>query len=220
MISMNIDYKKFSENLLEFEKFNDQLPNERKKIDNYNSLANIYISYKGQISDANTKAIEIVEKAYEALRLVENENLMIKYELDFEQKLAQAFYSRGVNSKDKVAAKEDYEQAIEHYQNLLHLNASNEEEILVKIGVIYQEMGELARAVEQFQGAIKNFPKSIDAYVKLGNLLLDMEQSKAEGSRNYQAAKLVYEQANALEVSTEDEAFKKLKRRFDNLSIY
>ena len=96
----------------------------------------------------------------------------------------------------------------------------NEEEILVKIGVIHQEMGAPARAVEQFQDTIKNFPKSIDAYVKLGNLLLDMEQSKAEGSRNYQAAKLVYEQANSLESSTEDEAFKKLKRRFDNLSIY
>ncbi|MEH7115079.1 protein kinase [Neobacillus niacini] len=219
MISMNIDYKEFSENLLEFETFNDRLPNERKKIDNYNSLANIYISYKGQISDANTKAIEIVEKAYEALRLVENENLMLKYELDFEQKLAQAFYSRGVNSKDKLTAKEDLERAIEHYQNLWDLNASNKEEILVKIGVIYQEMGEPARAIKEFQDAIKNYPKSIDAYVKLGNLLLDIEQSKDEGSRNYQAAKLIFEQANALDGAGEDEAFKKLKRRFDNLTM-
>ncbi|MEH7246192.1 protein kinase [Neobacillus niacini] len=219
MISMNIDYKEFSENLLEFEKFNDRLPNERKKIDNYNSLANIYISYKGQITDANTKAIEIVGKAYEALHLVENENLLLKYELDFEQKLAQAFYSRGVNSKDKLTAKEDYEQAIQRYQNLLDLNASNEEEILVKIGVIYQEMGAPARAVEKFQEAIKNYPKNIDAYVKLGNLLLDIEQSKDEGSRNYQAAKLIFEQANALDGAGEDEAFKKLKRRFDNLTM-
>ncbi|MDF2787653.1 MAG: serine/threonine protein kinase [Neobacillus sp.] len=219
MISMNIDYKKFSESLLEFEKFNDQLPNERKKVDNYNSLANIYISYKGQISDANTKAIEIVEKAYEVLRLVENENLLIKYELDFEQKLAQAFYSRGVNSKDKVSAKEDYEQAVQHYQNLLDLNARNEEEIVVKIGVIYKEMGEPTRAVEQFQNAIKNYPESIDAYVKLGNLLLDIEQSKDDGSRNYQAAQLIFEQANRLDGAGEDEAFKKLVRRFDNLSI-
>ncbi len=219
MISMNIDYKEFSERLLEFETFNDRLPNERKKIDNYNSLANIYISYKGQISDANTKAIEIVEKAYEALRLVENENLLLKYELDFEQKLAQAFYSRGVNSKDKLTTKEDCEQAIQHYQNLLDLNASNEEEILVKIGVIYQEMGEPGRAVEKFQEAIKKYPKNIDAYVKLGNLLLDIEHSKDEGSRNYQAAKLIFEQANALDGAGEDEAFKKLKRRFDNLTM-
>ncbi|MFP7299897.1 protein kinase domain-containing protein [Neobacillus niacini] len=219
MISMNIDYEKFSENLFEFEKYNDTLPNERKKIDNYNSLANIYISYKGQISDANTKAIEIIEKAYEVLRLVENENLLLRYELDFEQKLAQAFYSRGVNSKDKETAKEDYEQAIHHYQNLLDLNAENEEEILVKIGVIYQEMGDTAVAVKQFQDAIKNAPKSIDAYVKLGNLLLDIEQSKEEGIRNYHDAKLVYDEVNALDGAGEDEAFKKLKRRFDNLSI-
>jgi serine/threonine-protein kinase len=124
-----------------------------------------------------------------------------------------------VNSKDKVSANEDYEHAIQHYQNLLDLNASNEEEIVVKIGVIYQEMGEPTRAVEQFQNAIKNYPESIDAYVKLGNLLLDIEQSKDEGSRNYQAAQLIFEQANTLDGAGEDEAFKKLVRRFDNLSI-
>ena len=218
MISMNIDYQMFTDKLIEFEKFNDRLPNERRKIDNYHSLANIYISYKGQIPEANTKAIEIVGKAYDVIDLIEAENLLIRYEVDFEQKLAQAFYSRGVNSKDQEAARADYEQAIEHYQTLLDLNASNEEDVLVKIGVIYQEMGESARAAEQFKRTMKKFPASIDAFVKLGSLLLDIEQSKEESSRNYQEAQNVYQQLQKIEGAEEDEAFKKLTRRFDNLS--
>src|SRR5690606_35637557 len=93
---MNIDYDEFSTNLLEFESFNDNLPNNAKKVDNYNSLANIYISYKGQIADANTKAITVVQKAQEVLGFASDEQIRLKYELEFEQKLAQAFYSRGV----------------------------------------------------------------------------------------------------------------------------
>ncbi|MCM3567297.1 protein kinase domain-containing protein [Neobacillus mesonae] len=219
MISMNIDYGSFSKKLTQFEKYNDGLANDRKKVDNYNSLANIYISYKGQIPDANTKAIEIVEKAYKVLQLMEDEQLKLKYEVDFEQKLAQAFYSRGVNSQDQLAARDDYEQAIEHYQNVLDLDVKNKEDVLVKIGAIYQDMGEPIRAKEQFRQTIKSYPKSIDAYTKLGNLLLDIEQTKPEGKRNYNEAKQVYAQVSGIAGAKEDEAFKKLTRRFENLRI-
>ncbi|MCM3668151.1 protein kinase [Mesobacillus maritimus] len=218
MSSMNIDYDKFADALLAFEKYNDKLPNDRNKIDNYHSLANIYISYKGQIPDANTKTIAIVDKAYEVLELVNSENILLSYEIDFEQKLAQAYYSRGVNSKDQVAAREDYEKAIEHYHTLLDLNV-DQEDVLIRIGTIYQEMGEAARAVEQFDLALKEFPESIDAHIKLGNLLLDIEQSKAEGKRNYKQAVKIYDEARSLTGAQDNDAFKKLTRRFDNLNI-
>lgn len=217
--SMNIDYQEFAENLVEFEEFNDGLPNDRKKIDNYNSVANIYISYKSQIPEANTKAIDSIQKAYEVLRLVEDEKLLIRYEVEFEQKLAQAYYSRGVNSKDKATANGDFEQAIQHYHNVLDLNAGDEEEVLGKIGVIYQEMGQHNRAIEQFEHIIEKYPESINAYIKLGNLLLDIEQGKAEKSRNYKDAKAIFDEVNSIPGAHEDESFKKLKRRMDNLNL-
>lgn len=216
---MNIDYDQFSTNLLEFESFNDNLPNNVKKVDNYNSLANIYISYKGQIADANTKAITVVQKAQKVLELAPDEQLQLKYEIEFEQKLAQAFYSRGVNSEDQVAARDDFEQATQHYNNLLDLNVANKEEVMNNIGVIYQEMGEHSQAVEQFERTIKEYPKSLNAYVKLGNLLLDIEQGKPEDQRSYNKAKEVFDKAGKLEGAKDNEAYKKLSRRMGNLNI-
>lgn len=219
MSSLNIDYMKFAGDLQDFQQYNDSLPNDRKKIDNYNSLANIYISYKSQIPEANTQAIELIGKAQDVLAKLENEQLQFKYEMEFEQKLAQAYYSRGVNSEDKDGARGDYEQAIELYNNLLDLNAADQEDILVKIGVIYQEMGEFSRSSEQFQATLKKYPESINAHVKLGNLLLDIEQTKEETQRNYTEAKKIYEKASILPAGKEDEAFKKLTRRMENLNI-
>ncbi|TCN24109.1 protein kinase domain-containing protein [Mesobacillus foraminis] len=219
MGTLNINYKKFAGDLLEFQKFNDSLPNNAKKIENYNSLANIYISYKSQISEANTEAIDIVLKAGDILEQLGQEELQFRYEMEFEQKLAQAYYSRAVNSEDKLTARDDYELAVEHYSKLIELNAPNQEEILGNIGVIHQEMGESSQAVEQFQTAIKKLPDSINIHVKLGNLLLDIEQSKEESKRNYKEAKQLYQKAGKLKGAREDEAFKKLTRRMENLRI-
>ncbi|WP_210364459.1 serine/threonine-protein kinase [Bacillus sp. REN3] len=219
MSSLNVDYTKFASDLQAFYQYNDGLPNDRKKIDNYNSLANIYISYKSQIPEANSQAIDVIKKAKDVLAKLENEQLQFKYEMEFEQKIAQAYYSRGVNSADKESARNDFEMAIEHYNNLLDLNAEDQEEILVRIGVIYQEMGEFSRSAEQFNTTLKKFPESINAHVKLGNLLLDIEQAKEESKRNYTQAKTIYQKASNLKDAANNEAYKKLTRRMQNLNI-
>lgn len=217
MSQMNIDYKKFAAELQDFKTFNDSLANNRKKVENYHSLANIYISYKGQIPDANTRVIELVGQAKAVLEKLDQEQLTLKYELEFEQKLGQAYYSRGINSKDGAVAREDYEAAIDHFMNMLDLNTANKEEVLVTIGSVYQEMEEYPRAIEQLRAAIKSFPNSIHAHVKLGNLLLDIEQMKEEPARNYDQANAVFAEAGKITGAAQDEGYKKLKRRFDNL---
>src|SRR5690606_24513456 len=179
----------------------------------------IYISYKGQIADANTKAITVVQKAQEVLGFASDEQIRLKYELEFEQKLAQAFYSRGVNSEDQVSARDDFEQAVDHYNTLLDLNVPNKENVMINIGMIYQEMGEHSQAVEQFERILKEFPKSLNAYVRLGNLLLDIEQGKPEDQRNYSRAQEVFVRAGELENAGDNEAYKKLSRRMGNLNI-
>lgn len=219
MSSLNIDYDNFTQELEEFDNFNASLPNDRKKVDNYLALANIYSSYKGQIPDANTKTIETINKAYEVLRLLENENFNLTFEEKFEQKLAQAYHSRGINSVDKTAAREDFEQAIEHYMNLLTMNIANPEDANIKIGTIYQEMGEYPQAIEKFVQTIEEYPESIDAHIKLANLLLDMEQGKADGERDYTRASEVYEEIGSLAGSGESEDYRKLERRMKNLGL-
>ncbi|OIK10638.1 serine/threonine protein kinase [Bacillus sp. MUM 116] len=205
--SMNINYKSFAANLNKFEKFNDGLVNDRKKVDNYKSLAGIYISYKGQMANANTKTIEIIKKAYKVLDLIDDEKLRLNYKEDFESKLGQAYYSRGVRS----LAKADLEQAIEHYQTLLDLDIPNKPEVQTKIGVIFQNMGEPARAVQQLQKTIKSYPKYSDAYFKLTNLLLD--------NHSFKQAKQIYDQVGKIPGAKGDADYKKLTGRFKTLGI-
>ncbi|WML41266.1 protein kinase [Neobacillus sp. OS1-2] len=218
MGSLNIDYHKFAGDLDAFEKFTDKARNDAKKIDNYHSLANIYLSYKAQIPDANKKAIQLVIKANDVLIKLDDDFLTSKYAQDFERKLAQAYYSKGINSQDKTAAVNDFEEAIRLYTKLLDYREElNKEEDMLKIGTIYEELGKREQAAEQYERTITDFPTSLNAYTKLGNLLLDIEQPKED--RNYSAALQVYEQAAQLKDADQDEGFKKLTRRYMNLNL-
>ncbi|WP_026572744.1 protein kinase domain-containing protein [Bacillus sp. UNC438CL73TsuS30] len=214
--SMNIDYKRFANNLKRFEKFNDGLANDRKKVDNYKSLAGIYISYKGQLDGANTKTIEIINKADKVLKSIGDEKLQSQYDEDFKSKLGQAYYSRGVNLQSRA----DLEQAIRFYQELLEdLDEQDKPEVLTKIGVIYQDMKDWAKAVTTLQDTIKGYPKYIDAYIKLADVLLDIEQAKPEGKRNFKQAKQVYEKVSKLAGAKGDADFKKLTGRLVALGL-
>ncbi|MGM9987416.1 MAG: protein kinase [Bacillaceae bacterium] len=216
---MNVDYKAFHKELQDFEKYNDNTADDERKIDNYNSLANIYLSYKGQIPDANSQSIQLIEKAQNTLDKLENERLQVKYEVEFQQKLAQAYYSRGVSANDKETARTDFEQAIEHYNNLLTLEVTNEEDVRLKISQIYYAMGEIPQAIEILNESLKKYPTSISIHVKLGNLFLDIEQTKEEGKRSYSQAKNIYLKATNLKGAKEDESLKKLARRLQNLKV-
>ncbi|MFF2448940.1 protein kinase [Neobacillus sp. NPDC058068] len=220
MGSLDIDFKKFAHDLDDFEAFTDKARNDAKKIANYNSLANIYLSYKGQIPNANTRAIQLIDRANNVLSKLDDDSLADKYARDFELKLAQAYYSKGINSVDKTADTEDFEEAIRHYTNLLNDGDDmNQEEYMIKIGTIYQEMRQREQAVEQFESTIEQFPASLNAYIKLGNLLLDIEQPKEEARRNYAHALKVYEQAAKLKDAVKDEGFLKLRKRYMNLNL-
>ncbi|MFA9559941.1 tetratricopeptide repeat protein [Evansella sp. AB-rgal1] len=219
MSQMNIDYEVFSENLIELENYNDGLANTRKKVDNYHSLANIYSSYKAQIPEANTKVIDLIEKSQDIINRLDSEELHYRFELDFSHKLAQAYHSRATNSGAQENARNDFEQAIEHYFLLLELDVTNQEEIKLRIGSIYQQMGENSQAAEQFQAVIQEYPESTAAYVRLMNLFLDMEAAKAEGNRDYQDVLEYFHVARQLPGAGEDDGLERLIRRLKNLRL-
>lgn len=217
--SMNVEYEELATDLEKFNMYCDELPNDDKKIANYNSLANIYTSYKGRIENANDKVIKIINSANEALISLDDERLDLRYEVEFTTKLAQAYHSRGINNKDKEAAREDLKESIEYYQKLLSMDGAEREDMLIKIGEVYSDLEDYPKAVEQLRLTIDKYPESIKAYVKLVNLLLDVEQGKSEELRNYTEAKKVYEKAKDINEISEDEEFKKLERRMSNLEI-
>lgn len=218
MSNMNINYEQFSSQLEEFEVFVDALANDENKITNYNSLANIYSSYKSQIANANDKIIEIINKADTVLETVEDKQLELKYEIEFTQKLAQAYHSQGSNSADKQQGKSYFNSAINLYNELLDLEVRNTENILIKIGDIYYETQEYQTAIEYYNNTIKKYPNSIKAYSKMINTLLDIEQAKIDG-RNYDLIKSYYNSTSQISGANDNEDFKKLKRRMINLEI-
>lgn len=217
--SINVDYEKFQKQLLEFEKYNDTLAKGERMLANYNSLANIYTSYKGRIENANDKIIEIMDKSNEILIDLGDDGLKLLYEVEFNSKLAQAYHSRGVTSKENEIIASDLNKAITYYEILLDIDGAQKESTLIKIGEIYTDMGNYNKAIEQFNSVLKDYPSSNKAHIKLINLLLDIEQGKSEDVRNFTAAREAYVKATNVEGILQDDEFKKLQRRMSNLSI-
>ncbi|MDS0525605.1 protein kinase [Clostridium sp. SHJSY1] len=219
MSNMNVDYNDLQGEIDEFEKYVDSLPNDDKKLANYKALTIIYGSYKGQIQGANDKIIEIIEKANSILENIGNIQLNLRYEVDYTQKMAEAYQSKGIKAEDKETAKNYYDNALKLYNSLLDLEVKNKEEVLIKIADIYTETKDYQTAVEKFTGVIKSYPQSIQAYSKLINALVDLEQTKGNGVRNYTTAKDYYSRASKISGADDSAEFKKLTRRLRNLEI-
>lgn len=217
--SMNIDYEQFKEKLEEFEDYTYSLENNEKKVANYNSLAGIYISYKGFLEGANDKIISLVNNGSEILKSINDESLNLRYETDFNIKLAQAYHSKGINESNKEIAAKFFDTAIDYYNEVLDSDGASREDTLIKIGEIYNDAGNPARAIEQLNTAIKNYPESKKAYIKLINILLDVEQYKGESARNYALCIDTYNTACGIEGIDNEQEFIKLKRRMGNLGI-
>ena len=217
--SMNIDYEQFKEKLEEFEDYTYSLENNEKKVANYNSLAGIYISYKGFLEGANDKIISLVNNGSEILKSINDESLNLRYETDFNIKLAQAYHSKAINESNKEIAAKFFDTAIDYYNEVLDSDGASREDTLIKIGEIYNDAGNPARAIEQLNTAIKNYPESKKAYIKLINILLDVEQYKGESARNYALCIDTYNTACGIEGIDNEQEFIKLKRRMGNLGL-
>ena len=217
--SMNIDYEQFKEKLEEFEDYTDSLENNEKKVANYNSLAGIYISYKGLLEGANDKIISLVNNGSEILKSINDDSLNLRYETDFNIKLAQAYHSKGINESNKEIAAKFFDTAIDYYNEVLDSDGASREDTLIKIGEIYNDAGNPARAIEQLNTAIKNYPESKKAYIKLINILLDVEQYKGESARDYALCIDTYNTACGIEGIDNEQEFIKLKRRMANLGL-
>ena len=217
--SMDIDYEQFKEKLEEFEYYTDSLENNEKKVANYNSLAGIYISYKGFLEGANDKIISLVNNGSEILKSINDDSLNLRYETDFNIKLAQAYHSKGINESNKEIAAKFFDTAIDYYNEVLDSDGASREDTLIKIGEIYNDAGNPARAIEQLNTAIKNYPESKKAYIKLINILLDVEQYKGESARDYALCIDTYNTACGIEGIDNEQEFIKLKRRMANLGL-
>lgn len=219
MSTMNIDYSEFEDKLNGFETYVDNSVNDEKKLANYKTLSSIYSSYKGQISDANDKIIQIIEKAEHTLQNMDDSKMSLRYELDYKQKAADAYNSKASKSVDKQTAADYYEKAVNLYNEALDLDASAQDEILMKIGDIYVATEQYSAAIEYYTKVVSEYPNSIKGYSKLIGVLLDVEQKKDTASRDYSQILSYYNTVSKLDGAGESDDLKKVKRRMTNLEI-
>lgn len=220
MSSLNIDYEEFAKRLLEFDEYNESLPNDQRKIENYYALANIFLSYKSQIKNANTIAINIIQKAMNLLNILDDEQLNGMYESSFQYKIAQAYYSRAIHSTSQSKAREDYQKAIEYFNQLIEQDVPETENHLVTVGIIFREMKEYKLAREQFEKVIQQYPDNVHAYIELGDLLIDQELNKREKQRNFTKVLEIFEEVKDIEKVYENDSFQKFVRRLENLNLF
>src|SRR5262249_28424649 len=79
--------------------------------------------------------------------------------------------ARHLERGDKYAAREQYQEAILEYRNVLRLDPANERAIR-QLGISYYELGELSRAFPYLLKAEASAPDSLDVRLKLGTIYL------------------------------------------------
>ena len=201
----------------EFEKYNDELKKSEARIQNYESLAGVYIANKSYLSqqkgapDPYQKAIEIIEKAEDTLNFLQDDALEDIYRSDVMRRKADAYYLRAASITKEKDAAAYYDIAVKAYQELIpYLEiADQKREIEVLIADIYKFQGDFQKAAEQYEQVIKTYPDSSYAYASYGLMEL-------VNRGNLKKAVELYHQAERLRTAAKDTNFNILKSKLQN----
>lgn len=215
-LSDSIDWKKIYEDLLEFESYNDKLKKSETQIQNYLSLASVYIANKSYLRqtqeeiDPYTKSIDILVKAEATLNFMQDSSLEDTYRVDILRRKADAYYLKAV-SLGESEAKIYYDQSITAYEELIpYLEIDDQKrEIQVLIADIYKFQGDYQKAAEKYEQTMKNYPESSYAYSSYG--LMELINRS-----NLSKAVSLYRQAEKLDTASKDTNFNILKSKLQN----
>ncbi|RPI70543.1 MAG: tetratricopeptide repeat protein, partial [Desulfobacteraceae bacterium] len=76
----------------------------------------------------------------------------------------------------KFMTEKNYKEAVLELKNVIQINPENDAARLV-LGDAYMKLGEFPMAVESYNAAVKNNPDNMDAYIKMGQVLLVAEST-------------------------------------------
>lgn len=216
-LSDTIDWSKIQEDLQKFEKYNDELKKSEARIQNYESLAGVYIANKSYLSqqkgaqDPYQKAIDIIEKAEDTLNFLQDDELEDIYRSDIMRRKADSYYLRATSMTEEKDAASYYDTAVKAYQELIPFLelADQKREIEVLIADIYKFQGDYQKAAEQYEQVIKSYPESSYAYASYGLMELVNRGDLKKAVR-------LYHQAERLSTASGDTNFNILKSKLQN----
>jgi serine/threonine-protein kinase len=201
-----------------FEEFNDNQNKDITQINNYLSLAGVYIANKSYIlnegKDPYQIAIDTLNKAEDTMEFLNENEVNDTYKKDIILRRGEAYHIKAANIAEVSEAKVNFEKAIGEYNNVISESDNNEvKKILMnKVADIYRTMKEYDKAGTEYSKIIQSYPNDTKAFTSYGMMLLVDDQ-------NPQKALELYLKAKNTEGSNKDTNLYKLEQKLKNAGI-
>lgn len=217
--SSKIDWTSVIKDLKEFEKYNDSQNINETQIDNYLSLASVYIANKSYIRQAKedpfTSAVTVIEKVKKSIDFLKDQKITDKYQAEILRRMGDAIYLRAAfNDTDKTAANSDYDKAVSSYGDLIPLidNAEVKRDLKQTIADIYKAKGDFGTASKKYQEVMDEYPNDPKSRSSYGLMVLIDMNDKAKAVELYKAAK-------QLPTAKNDSNFNTLEQKLKNAGV-
>lgn len=213
--SSSIDWEEVSGILQEFEEYTDNINQDINQIDNYISLAKVYIANKNYFTkdtDVYDLAERNLNKALETLEYIDDENKKQDYEMEIYTKLAELMKSRG--SKAKNINETDLNNAITYYTLLLNKFDMEDKkvEMMKQIADIYRVQKIYDKAENEYMQIINNYPMNVEGYINYA--IMELTECN-----NINKALELYNRVKDMEGVNKNSNFTALKQKLNNAGL-
>lgn len=227
-------YTKLAESLQTLETYTDGVNDINTRLDNYYTLTTIYNSYLNQ-EELNSKErmIVIIEKALDLIANTSEEILEFQDEIILIERIAGAYYTKGVNETDLLKKRSSLNDALTYFLQLEEMGVELSETIQLRIGNIYRGIYEtytfeerhnvknlLSNACNRYELLLKQNDQHLEASIKLTETYLDLELLKEDNSqRNFSRASQQYSKTASISNANKSASFRALKQRMQGYGL-
>lgn len=235
MGELQVDYDGLLDNLLRFEKENDNLTISINKLMNYHLLCIIYSRKITQINIAAERLVNVADKGLQLLEDYEDDSIKAEYYVIYNQYLALAYEYLGSKeiSNNRVRAEEYFNKALKCCDFILGMVSIDDEQTIKSItdtelretkycqkARIYEALGKYESAWEVYESAEKEFAKtSISLYTGHLSLLCKMQEQKTTNVEQWDYEKIcaLYQEGNKVPDIKNDYRWKQLTQKLSPL---
>lgn len=223
--SVGSDMQELSEELQNFEDYNDKQALSEAKMLNYKIMGDIYMTYPGSIEGAVDLAIRVADKALEEVEELDNAEMLVEYTIDFSDILYKAYRERAKEADDEKEQKDAYHMAIAYCEEILSIISDEDYEkerckYICDVAEMYEEIGDLESARAKYEAGIQEFgTKYKNVYIGYLALLCNEASAKDSNIENWNADAIfaVYDKGAQVEDISNDIKWKKLVQKLEPL---
>ena len=222
--SIDADMGILSDNLISFEKLNEELPVSYRRLINQSFICGVYAAYIHKLEDSDDRLRKAAEKGLTIIEEYAEEDINAEYYIVFNQYLSLAYESMGDGAKSENLSQNYYEMAIGCLDVILETvlptdgiagmsgSQLREAKYCQKAG-IYEKLGKYDDALHVYAAAEKEFDyKNTAVCIGHLSLLCSIEELKTSDVEKWNNEDLyyIYERGKTIPGVEEDYRWKKL----------